>query len=235
MSWQETDLTRLERDLESITRALPPPAWQLDFPRTDVASRLLRGLSKWEPHVHAESGGFDAVVYGDAWDAVLSSAISVVTELDPGRIWFAASDEERSREELVAADVWSAIEDRVSVGPGGRVRAVRLPNSVLIEGTARRRTHRLGGEWRRLGDVMDSVRTAIDEAERRMTLRFAFGYHEASKFEQQRWLRPAYVFLIEQPSRELGLRWRVALVEAATDVEGLPPNAGLEGSLGHCG
>ena len=92
----------------------------------------------------------------------------------------------------------------------------------------------LPSEWRELGPIVASVAESAEDSPG-VRIRFAFGYHEASKYEYQRWLRPAFVFLLDQPSLEDGVRWRTAIVQPATESEELPPEAGLEGVLGICG
>lgn len=135
---------------------------------------------------------------------------------------------------IVVAEIISQLHEVPSVGPGGRIRALRQTRGLLIEATVRRCERPVGGEWRSIGPIVDSIREASADVEP-MTIRFTFGYHEASKFETQQWLRPVFVFLLEQPDLQAGPRWRIALVQAATEGDDLPPDAGLEGVLGHCG
>jgi hypothetical protein len=98
----------------------------------------------------------------------------------------------------------------------------------------RRRDRWLTSRWRDPAPIVGSVMESAEDSPG-VRIRFAFGYHESSKYERQQWLRPAFVFLLDQPSLDEGIRWRIAIVQAATETSDLPPEAGLEGALGDCG
>ena len=232
MRWLRTDLRRLEADLWAERSPTPPPSWFLDAPDVPLLQDVTAVLGKWERRVHPASGGIDAIVYGDEWANVAASLREVVNTLDPGRSWRSAEVEQHA-EPLVVYEEESVIGGIENVGPGGRLRVHRRTSAYLVEATARSRRRSLGGVWRHVEPIIAAVREVVGDDD--VALRVAFGYHEASKWETQAVLRPAYVFLVEQIEMDPGPRWRLAVVQPATDVDGLPPEAGLENAVGHCG
>lgn len=157
----------------------------------------------------------------------------VASKLDPERNWFRWTDlgDEEEPGPLVLDELVTEINGVRSVGPGGRIRRLALTHDQLVDIVVRPRIDTIPSQWRELGPIIDSVNEAAAD-EREVNLRVAFGYHEASGYEQQRWLRSVFVFLLDGSQGDG--RWQVALVEPATVTPELPPDAGLENVLGRC-
>jgi hypothetical protein len=132
---------------------------------------------------------------------------------------------------LVTKELWGSIDEVRSVGPGGRITIYESQRRADI--VVRHRVRRLGGIWRPPNLVEEAVNDLFGEGfAPDVTLRGALGYFEASKFDQQRYLRPAFVFLLDQRPAGEGPRWRVATVTAATTADNLSVTAGLETVVG---
>jgi hypothetical protein len=120
------------------------------------------------------------------------------------------------------------------VGPGGRVRVSRWAEQWTVDVSVRGRDDAVQSYWRDPTVVASGALAALREAPPDTRLRVAFGYYEASKYERQEWLRTAFVFLLDRHAVNEGPRWRVAIVERATDSDDLPPGAGLGHEAGNC-
>ncbi len=136
------------------------------------------------------------------------------------------------------ADLWSwetSIDTIPCVGPGGRVTVYSLPGMTLADITTRYRTARIESRWRSPRDIA----TEIDGITRgeffEVRVLGTFGYYEASKYEGQRYLRTAFVFVVDRPSVATeGPRWRVSFAVSATESDDIPPDEGLGSASGNC-
>jgi hypothetical protein len=233
MIWTPTTLDRLEKELVQHHADPAPPIYGL-APGSDTLAPF-HSLERWGTRLHPDSGAIDVLVDDDErWEA-LDAAYTLLDSLDPGRKWVRWEDlgEEEHPGPHVIDEVVSEIDGVRALGPGGRLRGTQRTGGVLVELSVRRRVQELPTTWRPVEAIVASVVEAAADSPQ-VRIRYGFGYHESSKFEAQRWLRAAFVFLLDQPSVEAGVRWRIAIVQAATDSKDLPPEAGLEGALGHC-
>jgi hypothetical protein len=241
--WTLTSPASLETALRAYHADPPPNIYEL-VPPEKLHLPPISTVWSGEFHEFARSGGFDLLVDDEHIQAGLALGQSVGMELagyiDPERDWFRWEDqfpgldaEERPGPHMI--DEWvSVIDDTKSIGPGGRVKASRRSKGGLVEVMVRGRGRSLTSQWRDLAPIVGSVMESAEDSPG-VRIRFAFGYHESSKYEHQQWLRPAFVSLLDQPSLDEGIRWRIAIVQAATETPELPPDAGLEGALGDCG
>ncbi|MEA2233090.1 MAG: hypothetical protein QOD83_2906 [Solirubrobacteraceae bacterium] len=235
MIWKETALGLLYEDLLLEQDSRRQPDIHEFLPAQEALSRLPMDLLQgWEHRVHPQSGAVDLLVASDERDG-MTTARRVAEMMDPDREFRSvALDDQKEPEPLVLEELVTEIDGTPAIGPGGRVRALRRTRGSLIEIVVRPRVYRsIPSSWRRPDAIVNSVAEAAADSPR-ARIRFAFGYHEASSYEEQRWLRPAFVFLLDQPRLHTGGRWRIALVEPATDTDELPPDAGLENVLGRC-
>jgi len=203
-----------------------PAAYALAHP-----SELVAHVAERFP-ARSTAGGFSVRLEDD--ERMLRTVLGLVSELDGRR----ASRDEPAEEggrfgvpTAVTAEYSLYVDGVQPVGPGGRItvygRARRLEAAFHL-----RRT-RLGGRWRDPGDIAREALAAFGgELTPDETLRAAFGYYEASGWEQQDLLRPVFVVLAERLRRDDEPRWRLASVHAASDVDEAPPTAGIESVTG---
>jgi hypothetical protein len=194
------------------------------------------------PHtytVRRDSGTVDVDFGGTDLVCLPTIATAAAEIIDEGRQVYRSTDlddEERGsapdQPRLVVYEALTSIGGLRSVGPGGRITIYDVGERRTAELSIRKRTGGVSSRWRNPTAILSASVTALAEAPPGTRLRGAFGYYEASKYERQGWLRPAFVFLLDRPSTEDGPRWRVAFVEAATDSDELAPTAGLESASG---
>jgi hypothetical protein len=116
------------------------------------------------------------------------------------------------------------------LGPGGRLTTFAFRDGLQLDVTMRNRTARLDSSWRSGDDIVHWIRRRILAAGDGLPvkrLRGAFGYFELSKYQRQRYMRPAFVVaadLYQPPDTPL---WTSFVVEAATESPELPIGAGL--------
>lgn len=115
------------------------------------------------------------------------------------------------------------------IGPGGRLTLFDNGRELVGYLVARQKVEALNNpaRWVPREEAIARVlaRFELDDVD----VRGEFGYFEASRLTEQVLLRPTYVFVLDraQPD-ERGPGWRTAVVEPATEVEGLEPFEGLE-------
>jgi len=236
MKW-ESGPNGLESWLEGIqAHEAPPDAFELSSP-SSLFDRLRQPLDELEVEyaLHEASGIVD--LFGlDSGDTAVEMGLRIAQVADEGREWATTVDlthEESAEPRLI--DNRISIIDRVqSIGPGGRVYVQKRVNDLRVEVSTRRRARAIASSWRRAADIAAPALEAVAESADAPQLRYAIGYHEASKYVYQELLRPVIVFLVEQLTTDYGVRWRIALVVPATDIEGFPLEAGLEGVLTVC-
>jgi hypothetical protein len=236
MIWTPSHLEHLDTALKEHRSMAPPDIYECVPPEKLEATVAAHLPPTSDYRLHPDSGAIDFFGHGDesSWLAAMETAQSVANSIDPGRSWF-RWDQLQDEEEpgpSVLDELVSDIDGTHAIGPGGRIRAIRQASGVLVEAVVRPRISAISSSWRNLGEIVESVGEAVAEWPD-ARIRFAFGYHEASSYEEQRWLRPVFVFLVDQPHFE-ATRWRIAMVEPATETDELPPEAGLENAIGRC-
>jgi hypothetical protein len=216
-----------------------PDVFRLEDP-AETAERLGDRIGDFVT-VRPDSGTLDfdfGPIELDDWIAFLGAALEAV---DPERRlyqWEDLSEEElgasAEHPRAVVEEYLTSINGVSAVGPGGRITTYRHGGRISAEISVRGRRHGISSSWRHPTEIAAEAVAAFEEAPSGTRLRVAFGYYEASKYERQEWLRPAFVFLLDRPETEDGPRWRVAFVERATESDELPPTAGLENASGGC-
>jgi hypothetical protein len=113
------------------------------------------------------------------------------------------------------------------MGPGGRVHffdgGIRGVDVVV-----RRRERKLDSTWRQPERIARRALDAVAGAPDNLRLQASFGYYEASKYEHQTVMRPAFAFLLGLDAGESTPGWRTILVEPATSGRDTSAWAGLE-------
>jgi hypothetical protein len=133
----------------------------------------------------------------------------------------------------VSDELWGSIGAVRPVGPGGRITIYGSQKRADI--SIRHRLTALGGVWRNPVEIVQVVNDLFgEETAPDLRLRGALGYFEAAKIDPQRYLRPAFVFLLDRPTAGNGPRWRVASVTAASTIKDFPLIAGLETAATGC-
>jgi hypothetical protein len=242
--WDTLEASEVAHWLARERSARPaPPIYRL-APAAVVSRRLAEFDDSDFFNVRRNSGTVDFRIPAESAvtvDDVLRLARAAALAVDPGRQFFRWDDlneEERGgppeAPRLLAAEEMAAIDGVQPIGPGGRLRIRRRTDAWLADISVRPRGEALVSHWRSWSEISRAALAALEEAPDDARLRAAFGYHEASKYEAQEWLRPVFVFVLDRPSAMDGPRWRVAYVEHATDGEGIPPEAGLGNAGDRC-
>jgi hypothetical protein len=164
---------------------------------------------------------------------VESAANELARSLDPERVWVDLADQSG----YLQHDFHTALNGVKVIGPGGRFGKGIIGTSVTYDVSIHPRRHlHSGGKWRsakqiafRLADIARE-RGSIDSC----SFGGAYGYYEPSAFEVASMVRPAFIFVLESTAVHEGPRWRLVVVEAATESEECPPWLGLERSHGAC-
>src|SRR5258708_820683 len=210
----------------------PPEAYELLGPPSikDVLKTPLLATLGPYVRIHPESGAVDVKVPdlpGFNEGAVKALSLAIVEALDAREAfeWTQLDEEEKGSPDIVHSAVgkeyWLSINGIRPVGPGGRI--TYYPRRRLVEIIVRRRGKSLGGGWCKSKEVADRVLSYLEIGDAPGTrLRAGFGYYEASKYESQSVLRPAFVFLLDRGTAKDGPRWRVSTVEAATELPEFP-------------
>lgn len=208
--------------------ALAPPSFVADFVLADVAVQL-RELGG-EIVVRHDWGPMEFRISRRGLNSLSGDALprlTAVCQAADDRAYYRVAGEERGSSSL-ALEIESAL-DLPVIGPGGRMLLFAAPDGFYGELSVRRRfgdpTPSIG--WRAADQLQTRLRSRFELES--VALSAELGYFEASVSQQQRWLRPAFLFVLEQQQpEESGPGWRTVVVEPATDVEGLPPEAGLQ-------
>jgi hypothetical protein len=166
----------------------------------------------------------------------------VAAAIDPGRTvfrWDDLDEEERGalgeNRRAVAAEEFTQLEGMNVIGPGGRLVLYEGERTSTAVVSVRGRTTGVPSEWRDAPSIAAIVEEAVDDSPRAgLRIRGAFGYYEASRYDRQEWLRPAFIFVLDQPKASEGPRWRVAFTVPATHSDEVPPGAGVGHASGGC-
>jgi hypothetical protein len=241
--YETIDRADLEPWILSRQGAEAPPIWEL-APPYDVYDRVLGtdvGELKEILHFRSDSGAIEVsferlAQFSNEQMSVLALRVADACDTREFYRWEDLDEEEagapKDVRRIVSDELWGAIDGVRPIGPGGRITVYGPQRKADI--VVRHRVRRLGGVWKPPAGIVDTVDTLLDdETPKDVRLRAAFGYFEASKYEQQRYLRPAFVFLLDRFAAREGPRWRVATVTAATTGD-VPPTAGLEAASRGC-
>jgi hypothetical protein len=116
-------------------------------------------------------------------------------------------------------------QDLPVLGPGGRI-SVFFTASAWLEADigVRKRLRSVPSQWRQQSEIVQEILRQLSERtleQNSVRISARLGYFELSKYEPQRWLRPAFVFLLEIVSAvEPGVAWRDTIIApAATTTE----------------
>lgn len=177
---------------------------------------------------------FDLDISMSAVDrGILEESLRMACREIDERAYIVNVSEEADERAVVVLEITSRIVQEEGawdvIGPGGALTLFRRGEYLVGDLVVRQR---IGvwperGGWRLPTDVAQRVRALRTGSD--VELMVDFGYFEASKYERQELLRPAYLLVVDRPQpEELGAGWRTVLVEPATSVPDLMPWAGLE-------
>jgi len=212
----------------------PPVAQRLDIevPAVDAQWLDARDLG-FAADVRRQPGGFDARFRPLRPDAVdrsasveqLAQLLRAIAEGTDGRE-IVEDDRPRAEDALVARELATMVESLPVVGPGGRATLYRDGAGFAAEFAIRRRIRPVMGHttWRDPGAVASRIRGVLG-ASTDCEIDIELGYFEASKYDVQWLMRPAYVVTMTQTPPT---GWRAVLVEPATHIEGVGDDVGLE-------
>ncbi len=213
--------------------SLLPPREALQHTANGVETRLQESFDIPFEHWHPASGAFRFWLPRDVRELApsgISERLAYVCEAVDERAYEPRLDDPDLSEMLVAV-VQSRIADYglPVLGPGGMLTLFDDTRRIVGDLVVRRRGEEISepGRWREPEEIAEPITARFDRAG--VKLSAELGYFEASRFTEQRLLRPAYVVVIDrpQPAGE-GPGWRTVVVEPATHVEGLEPWEGLE-------
>jgi hypothetical protein len=243
--WETIHPNKLGQWILAQQQSGPPPsayelfAWS---PVQELLNNPLVAPLKSVLRVHPDSGAVDFDVQalpaaGRSEEDVMAFSVAIANVLDPRKAceWAELDAEERGSpphvKKAVGREFWLYVDDMRPVGPGGRI--TYYPRRHLVEIVVRRRGPRLGGSWRNSTDLANRVSNYLELDETVGTrLRGGFGYYEASKYERQFLLRPAFLFLLDRPTATEGPRWRVATTVAATELPDRSATTGVDSVTG---
>lgn len=245
MTWNELPARDIESWVAQIQSSRLPPANYKLAGRDEVLGRLKESSQSAEVRVRDDSFTLERRQWVSAESGELQRIVSFAQHLGkwidnrilkPGRgIGRPLVGEFPKDIESASVSSWeSSIEDVPSVGPGGRVTVYVSHGMTLADITTRVRTESMESRWRTPGEIANQFER-ITRGEFLETHVFgAFGYYEASKYERQSYLRTAFVFIIDRPTSREGPSWRTSFAVAATESDGIPPDAGLGSAGGDC-
>jgi hypothetical protein len=237
------DSSAVDEWLLRISADVPPSSYRVPRPQ-EIRQSILKtteSLSESGVAVTMLPSGFasfqlDLEQGSNAFPRIEGLVNELTRAIDPEREWFYWTDldSEEQPPAHVHHDLCTKIDGTTVLGPGGRLIKQLIGTTAVFDLSVHpRQAPGITAAWRGVTAVAGRLREAlVGRADARV--RAAFGYYEPSAFELAEVIRPVFVFVVDQPSRERFPRWRVTLVESATSSDDLPPELGLEGVAGAC-
>src|SRR5262249_19530388 len=150
-----------------------------------------------------------------ARDQFLEYVLRVAAETDPMR---SLEPERASQSEAVFVEMRSRLNQSGMpvLGPGGKVTIYREPETLQADIVIRKLLGPTPSQWRESSEISRRVRNRVAEHEHAQ-IQGSLGYFELSKYDQQTWMRPAFVFILDiEFSANRNITWRETIVEPAT-------------------
>lgn len=249
-SWTTLDPPLLDAWVRARTSAPPPVIYHLAPPLMPAALQApfgdLPNLSRrsdsgiaeliiQNPLASSLESPFD-LLQAPILAAEIQDVVSLARQEDPDRMF---GDREQPDPRSAFWEYRSLIplpsivgEPTPVIGPGGRITiastSYRGEPVVEVSLVVRRRLTSFPSAWRPVDEILRSVRWELESTPSNIKVHAAFGMFELSKYEQQRVLRPAFVFVLtSEESSDFRVPWQYTIVEAATKSPNLPPEEGL--------
>jgi hypothetical protein len=242
--WREVHTKELTDWIRQTQKESPHPIYSLAEP--SVVQSLVKefappDISEWL-RVRSDSGCVEVDFRGRLQARqqqtvsrdILGIALNLAERIDPRKFLQRRTPETPARRpdavgvtESISREYRSEVDGLEVMGPGGRI--VFFDGGVRgVDLVVRRRERKLGSTWRQPQRVARRTLDELADAPKELRLQAAFGYYEASKYEHQTVLRPAFAFLLGLAAGEATPAWRTILVEPATSTPDISAWAGLE-------
>jgi len=232
-TWSSISKDGLDTWIATQMNRSPLPIFQVSTEAGPLPKRLPLASTEVEIERRADSGIIEmrlsalreANVSPDTYQFLqyvlrLAARTDPMRSFEPGRV---------SQSEAIYVEMRSRVTQfgMPVLGPGGKVTIYREPESLQADIVIRSLLERTPSQWRESSEISRRVRNKTAEHEHAL-IQGSLGYFELSKYDQQTWLRPAFVFILDiEFSANRNITWRETIVESATtttkisDAEGL--------------
>jgi hypothetical protein len=118
------------------------------------------------------------------------------------------------------------------LGPGGRLTVYSVSGALEVDVTIRKRRKLIASHGRGPDEIASHISRQISMLGGNLVIASVeglLGYFELSKYDRQRYLRPAFVLVVSfrSPNDDSSVLWRSTVVEPATTAPGLSLGEGL--------